>query len=219
MSASQARALPCAGATLRQRGGLFGGFVFALKLSYGFLCHVIASSNQAHRTGNCMSQLIQHDLRLANSSLGHIRWSSLAQRVLRMLLLWLALGALVGILTAPPGGWIGLLAGAVAGMIVLPVLGLVLAFSGGRWTETLLGATCGLISGVVLGPIVGSVPVGTSVSLCLILGGCAGATFPPLCRFKFWLAGRLTAQLPSAGSKPDGRGAVWMASPERAINP
>jgi hypothetical protein len=147
-------------------------------------------------------------------------WRSLARRVVSMLLLWLALGAVVGVLSAPPGGGpIGFLAGAVAGMIVLPVLGVAFGVLGGHWRATLLGASCGLVSGCAAALVVGSTRLGLSASLCLIVGACAGATFPQLCRIRCWLAGQLSAQAGSAGKKGARLLGISTVSPDCAINP
>src|SRR5260370_2745264 len=117
-------------------------------------------------------------------------WRSLARRIVAMVLLWLALGGLVGVLTAPPdGGVIGLLAGAVAGMIVLSIPGVIFGLLGGRWQETLLGAACGLAVGSVSALVYGSLSAG----LCLLIGACAGATFPQFFQINVLLAGRLSS--------------------------
>jgi hypothetical protein len=88
-----------------------------------------------------------------------------------MLFLWLGLGGLIGILSAPPdGGVIGFVAGALAGMIVLPVLGGLLGLLGGRWRESLVGATCGLVSGIAVALFSGTPRLAPSVNLHLLLG-------------------------------------------------
>jgi hypothetical protein len=167
-----------------------------------------------------MSQLVRYDTRSQNPCASSGVWRSVAQRVIGMLILWLALGALVGVLSAPPnGGVIGFLAGAVAGMMVLPVVGVILGLLGGRWRESLLGATCGLASGASVALVAGNIAMGLSASLCLILGGCAGGTFPQLFRLNVWLAGRVSAQVPSAGRRRAGRAGVCVASPDGAISP
>src|SRR5262245_49861425 len=79
-----------------------------------------------------------------------LRRSGLGRRVRDMALLWLGLGGLVGACTTPPGaGLIGVLAFSLAGMIVLPVLGLALGLLGGRVTDTLLGAGFGGMIGAL----------------------------------------------------------------------
>lgn len=124
----------------------------------------------------------------------HLGWGW-ARRVAGMVLLWLGLGALVGVLSAPPdAGLIGCLAGAVAGMVVLAAVGALFGLLGGRWRETLLGAACGLACGIAVA-LYGGSPWRTPVTgLPVLLGACAGATLPPWCRLQLWLAGQLLAQ-------------------------
>src|SRR5262249_12588316 len=93
------------------------------------------------------------------------------RQIASMVLLWLGLGALVGSLSAPPdGGMVGFVAGALAGMIVLPIFGAVFGLLGGRWWETLLGAACGLTSAILIAFLNGSTTIAPNVSLYLLLG-------------------------------------------------
>jgi hypothetical protein len=137
-----------------------------------------------------------------------------------MVLLWLGLGALIGILTAPPdGGMIGFLAGALAGMIVLPAVGALLGLLGGRWRESLAGAVCGLVSGIAVATLSGSTRLAPSVSLHLLLGACAGATLPQMCRFYLWLAGQALAHRGSFRTERTVVSGMSAGSQDAAINP
>jgi hypothetical protein len=114
---------------------------------------------------------------------------------------------------------IGFLAGALAGMIVLPVLGALLGILGGRWMETLMGTACGLVSGIAFAFFSGSSRLAPSVSLNLLVGACAGATLPQLCRLQFWLAGKGLTQLRSLRRKRWGISATSSVSQDGVINP
>src|SRR5205823_2792183 len=98
-------------------------------------------------------------------------------RVMPMTLLWLALGALVGVLGAPPErGILGMVASAIGGMIVLPFMGAVLGLIGGKWRETLVGGVAGLILGAGVG-VATAQPEFLSVANVGLLGGAmVGAT-------------------------------------------
>jgi hypothetical protein len=134
-----------------------------------------------------------------------------------MMLLWLGLGAVIGVLSAPPdGGMIGFLAGALAGMIVLPAVGALFGLLGGRWREALVGAACGVACGIAIAFFSGSSGLASSVSLYLLLGACAGATIPQSCRLQLWLAGQVLAQRQSLRMRVSGTSA---ASQEGVNNP
>jgi hypothetical protein len=142
------------------------------------------------------------------------------RRVTSMVILWLGLGALVGVLSAPiDGGIIGFVSGALAGMIVLPVIGAALGLLGGVWRETLVGASCGLVSGIAVVFFTGGTPLAPSVSLSLLLGACAGATLPQLCRLYLWLAGQVLAQVRSFRRERTGVSGISAVSQDGAINP
>jgi hypothetical protein len=111
------------------------------------------------------------------------RQGTLGKRVRNMTLLWLAFGSLVGAGTAPPGaGAIGILSGAIAGMLVLPLLGTALGLMGGQVRETLAGGLCGLAVGAVAGALGTETPLLFGANFGLLVGGLAGATFLGLCR-------------------------------------
>src|SRR5262249_25357369 len=108
---------------------------------------------------------------------------SLGKRVRNMTLLWLAFGALVGAGSMPPeAGTIGLLSGAIAGMLLLPFLGSVLGLMGGQCLETLAGALWGLMVGAAAAALTADADLLLKAALGLLVGGLAGATFPGLCR-------------------------------------
>src|SRR5438309_7502850 len=70
----------------------------------------------------------------------------------RMAVLWLAFGILVGVCTTPSGlGWVGPVAGAIAGMIVLAPVGMILGLVGARRTETVAFGAFGLCLGAIAG--------------------------------------------------------------------
>jgi hypothetical protein len=100
------------------------------------------------------------------------------RRVRNMLLLWAAFGLIVGIGSAPGGGLISTLSGALAGVMVLPWLGLVLGLIGGGPKLTLLGGIWGLIVGALAGALLSEPDLLSRANLSLILGALVGATFP-----------------------------------------
>ena len=94
-----------------------------------------------------------------------------------MLVVWGAIGMAVGVLTAQTPGPIGIVAGIIAGVIVITPLGALLTLIGGRARESLIGAALGVLLVPALARLV-ALPV-TSVSLApfgLILGALVGAT-------------------------------------------
>ena len=103
---------------------------------------------------------------------------ALRDKVVCMTLLWLSFGVVVGILAAPPErGIVGMLAGAIAGMIVFPFLGAFLGLIGGQWRETLLGGISGLILGFTLGVASGVPDLQPVANLGIVGGALVGATF------------------------------------------
>src|SRR5262249_6008505 len=143
-----------------------------------------------------------------------------ARRAISMSLLWLGLGALVGILSAPTdGGIIGFVAGAMAGMIVLPPVGAMFGLLGGRWRESLGGAACGLVSGIAIAMVSRSTQLAASVSLQLLLGAFAGATLPQMCRLYFWIARQALSQLRSFRTECTGISTGSTVPEDGAINP
>jgi hypothetical protein len=93
-----------------------------------------------------------------------------------MMLLWLAFGVVVGACITPPGGgWIGLVSYALAGMIMLPPVGLLFGMIGARWRESLICGVLGLLLGALAGLAGGQ--VGIASAFGLIFGGFVGATF------------------------------------------
>lgn len=102
---------------------------------------------------------------------------SLGRHAWNMTLLWLAFGVVVGAcLTPPGGGWIRLVSGAIAGMIVLPPIGLLLGMIGARWRETLACGFVGLLLGALAGAV-GAGSVGYASAFGLVFGAFLGATF------------------------------------------
>jgi hypothetical protein len=108
---------------------------------------------------------------------GHVVVRSALKRLPGMLVVWGAIGAAVGVLTAQTPGPIGIVAGIIAGLIVITPLGALLTLIGGRARESLLGAALGVVLVPALARLV-ALPV-TAVSLApfgLILGALVGAT-------------------------------------------
>jgi hypothetical protein len=107
----------------------------------------------------------------------------LGSRVRDMALLWTALGAVVGAgSTSFKGGAIGVVSGAIAGILVLPFLGAFLGLIGGRPQETLFGALCGLVVGAAAGALGGSADLPAQMMFTLLIGALIGATFPGMFR-------------------------------------
>jgi hypothetical protein len=107
----------------------------------------------------------------------------LGKRVLAMVGVWLLFGVVVGAGSQPgKASMIGVIAGIIAGVMVLPWLGLVLGLMGGRAQETLIGGLWALLVGAAAGLASGAADVLHWASACLVAGGLTGATFPVLYR-------------------------------------
>jgi hypothetical protein len=102
---------------------------------------------------------------------------TLVHRLWSMTLLWLVLGILVGMGVGPGHNAIGLVCGAIAGVIVLTWLGPILGLLGGRVRESLAGSLCGCLVTVTTGAFAGQSTLFYAASLGLILGGLMGANF------------------------------------------
>jgi hypothetical protein len=97
--------------------------------------------------------------------------------------LWVLLGVVVGANTVPIGSnVIGVVSGAIAGVLLLPWLGIVLGLLGGRVWETACGGGGGLLVGAGLAALSGQVPVQSLANVGLLGGAMAGATAPALAR-------------------------------------
>jgi hypothetical protein len=100
--------------------------------------------------------------------------SSIARRVASMIAAWLLLGAIAGGL-----GSVGVLAGAIGGMMVTLVLGVLGGLLGGDAIGTLIGAgVLGLAS-------IAGAPVG--LQFAVIFGGLVGGTIRPWLRLSYRL--------------------------------
>jgi hypothetical protein len=105
---------------------------------------------------------------------------SLWQRALHMAGLWLCIGAVVGFgIGAARDGVISVVANVLAGVIVMPVLGVLLALLGGRVRPTLIGGICGGAAGAAAG-LSGDAAGYFWANAGLIAGATAGATLPTI---------------------------------------
>jgi hypothetical protein len=94
-----------------------------------------------------------------------------------MLVVWSLIGSTVGVLTVPTSGPIGIVAGGIAGLVVIAPLGIPLTFAGGRAREALFGAGAGLVLGFGLAEFgAGSVIPVSVVPFGILVGGLIGAT-------------------------------------------
>jgi hypothetical protein len=94
-----------------------------------------------------------------------------------MLVVWGLIGSAVGLLTTPASGSVGVVAGIIAGLVVLTPVGVMLTLAGGRARDSLGGAGLGLALafgsvGLGAGP---AVPVAV-VPFGLLAGALVGAT-------------------------------------------
>ena len=104
-------------------------------------------------------------------------------------LIWCGFGIVVGICISPEPTVIGMIAGSIAGMIVLTPLGAILGMMGGRPFEVLSVGGVGLTVGSALGMVQGGDWRQWS-AMGLIMGGLVGATFVPF----FWRLPRLLSR-------------------------
>ena len=118
------------------------------------------------------------------------RFKSIAIRISVSALIWCGFGIVVGICTAPKSDLISMIAGILAGMIVLTPVGVVTSVFGGRWTELLIGGGMGYSGGVALAILRGE-PCGYLAGLGLVFGGLVGATVVSA----FWRLPRLLKRL------------------------
>jgi hypothetical protein len=104
---------------------------------------------------------------------------AILRRVRDMALLWLLFGAVCGSCseTASRGNLVGLISGVLAGMIVLPFLGVGLGLVGGRVPTTLVGGCFGCLVAGALAAMIRSGPPLRFASFGLIVGGLIGGTF------------------------------------------
>jgi hypothetical protein len=116
--------------------------------------------------------------------------SQLVKRVRDMALLWALFGALCGACPhlASGGNIIGILSSAIAGVIVTPVLGVLIALLGGQLKPTLLGGIWGAMIGVLAGFVGGAANAPLTADFGLLVGGMAGGTFPQVLRSTAFLA-------------------------------
>jgi hypothetical protein len=110
-----------------------------------------------------------------------------------MVLLWALFGVIAGSYPelARGGSFLGIASGALAGLIVAPVLGLCIALLGGKVKPTLLGACVGMMLGVLVRFMAGAgAPL--TADMGLLVGGMAGGTCPQVIRSTLSLARSVT---------------------------
>ncbi len=108
---------------------------------------------------------------------------TLRRRILRMMTVWAALGAIMGASLGMSGGGLsGAIAGMIAGMFELAALGTVFALLGGRPEETVLGAGVGLLAGLAFGVMRVQAPLVLVANFGLVVGAMVGATLRPYLR-------------------------------------
>jgi hypothetical protein len=107
-----------------------------------------------------------------------------------MALLWALFGAVCGASPelARGGNTIGILSGIIAGIIVTPALGVILALVGGQVKVTLFAGLWGAVIGVSAGFLSGVPSPAVTLNFGLFVGGMAGATFPQVLRATGFLA-------------------------------
>jgi hypothetical protein len=97
--------------------------------------------------------------------------------MLRMSIVWAALGAILGAsMGLERGEIISIIATMFAGMIEFAVLGVIFAVMGGRPEESIVGAVGGLLVGLTVAMVGGTAPVGFVASFGLVFGAITGAT-------------------------------------------
>ncbi|MCI0463023.1 MAG: hypothetical protein L0Z62_39250 [Gemmataceae bacterium] len=102
----------------------------------------------------------------------------LGRRVLNMTLLWVVFGIVCGVTAQPPNdGWLRFIAGAVAGVLVLPVFGVVFGLLGAQVRPTLFGGTCGSGVGALTGLVAGVANPLIVISAGVLGGALVGGTF------------------------------------------
>jgi hypothetical protein len=114
------------------------------------------------------------------------------RRVLAGAPAWLLLGVVLGVQLAGRigPGWIGVLAGATAGAIVLSILGIAVSIAGGHGSKALFGGLLGCLAGLMLDQFQG-VSASQHRSMGLIMGALAGTTAWPMIRGLARVASRL----------------------------
>jgi hypothetical protein len=114
----------------------------------------------------------------ARATLPSLSLGMILRRVRDMVLVWLLFGGICGACSdlARSGSWVGIVSGVLAGMIVMPFLGVFLGLAGARVRPTLIGGGLGGLLGALLATVVGSPSPTMVASFGLILGGLTGGT-------------------------------------------
>jgi len=108
-----------------------------------------------------------------------------------MALVWGLFGIFIGMTSAPRGqGVIPVISFAVAGLIVMPGLGVVLGLLGGKVKEVVIGGVLGGVGGMSLGVVSGRLDPALLANMGLISGGIAGATVATLIHSARWVGAR-----------------------------
>jgi len=101
------------------------------------------------------------------------------QGIRRMLAVWFVFGSFVGGTSGPGRDLIGILSGALAGVIVIAWLGALLGLIG-EARITFFAGLFGALVGLLYGVLSGGAGVLYNMNLALIIGAIVGATFPAL---------------------------------------
>jgi hypothetical protein len=113
-----------------------------------------------------------------------------------MALIWAFVGQWVGAdIGMRAGGLLGSIAGCVAVMAEMALLGAFLGWIGGSPRDTLIGAATGLVAGMMLGPLGWHSDLISRADMGLIVGASDGAALRPYLRMIGRLVGAATRRL------------------------
>jgi hypothetical protein len=103
---------------------------------------------------------------------------SLRQRIATMMIVWACFGIPVGICSAPGrDSALNLLSGIIAGVIVLPWVGALLALLGGEVLPVVLGGMAGAVLGALTAGLAAPAALFHTAGVGLVGGGIVAATF------------------------------------------
>jgi hypothetical protein len=120
---------------------------------------------------------------------------SLGHRVLSMFLTWLFLGAVIGVIGGLGRGGLQIVCMMIAGMVVLPIPGVLLGLIGGDAMGSVTGAAGGLLSCGIVGCF-GEVPIPSqAMNSVVVFGALVGATGFLFVRLMLWKYGMMFRML------------------------